>query len=283
MEASEITALLTRKGELEKLLDGFEVWLLIFGVLVVIGVAGESIFGLRTWWNNRKLHDVNNAIDQYRQAETARMNRDASDARNDAAHAIERAAKAEENLAGALAGAESAKAMAKGYESQIAASDARVKGAEAQAAEANRIAEAERLARVKIEERLSGWKLDIEGRNRLTTKLKLFSGTSFDLWVNPDESPFMDVIDGVLQSAGWKQEKPKQASDTQVSILLSNKAAILYASGITIEVAEEKREAFGKAAEALINGLIAEGIPARGNLARGASANAIHVVIGKRD
>jgi hypothetical protein len=81
MAASEITKLLARKGELETLLQGFEVWLLFFGIFVVIGVAGESFFGIRTWWNNRTLQQVNHSIDEYRLAEAARFNKEASDAR----------------------------------------------------------------------------------------------------------------------------------------------------------------------------------------------------------
>ncbi len=63
MEASEIAKLLVRKVELETLLNGFEKWLIFFGVLVAIGVAGESIWGFRAWWNNRKLHTVTESID----------------------------------------------------------------------------------------------------------------------------------------------------------------------------------------------------------------------------
>jgi hypothetical protein len=42
MDASELAKLLARKTELESRLEGFEVWLIIFGILVVVGVAGES-------------------------------------------------------------------------------------------------------------------------------------------------------------------------------------------------------------------------------------------------
>lgn len=38
----------------------------------MVGVGGESIFGIRAWWNNRKLHDVQDAIETSRQTEAAR-------------------------------------------------------------------------------------------------------------------------------------------------------------------------------------------------------------------
>jgi hypothetical protein len=46
------------KETLEALIGRLEFWALIFGALVVIGVAGETFFGVRIWWNNRKLHTI---------------------------------------------------------------------------------------------------------------------------------------------------------------------------------------------------------------------------------
>src|SRR5438876_1144476 len=46
------------KEALETLIGHLEVWALIFGAIVVIGVAGESIFGVRIWWNSRKLQAI---------------------------------------------------------------------------------------------------------------------------------------------------------------------------------------------------------------------------------
>src|SRR5437879_6116159 len=99
MDPSELTKWVTRKNELEAVLGRFEIWLLVFGALVVIGVAGETIFGIRSWWNNRKLQEVNREIDQYRQSETAQLNERAAEAFERAATANERAAKAEQAAA----------------------------------------------------------------------------------------------------------------------------------------------------------------------------------------
>jgi hypothetical protein len=46
------------KEALETLIEHLEVWALVFGAIVVIGVAGESIFGVRIWWNSRKLQAI---------------------------------------------------------------------------------------------------------------------------------------------------------------------------------------------------------------------------------
>ena len=46
------------KEAVESLISGLELWALIFGAVVVIGVGGESVFGVRIWWNNRKLHKL---------------------------------------------------------------------------------------------------------------------------------------------------------------------------------------------------------------------------------
>jgi hypothetical protein len=69
-------------------------------------------------------------------------------------------------------------------------------------------------------------------------------------------------------------------------ILLHGKAAIhASAGGIILEIAEEQRQAFSKAGEALIEGLQAEGIPATGKAypASRIDPSAIHVWICRRE
>jgi hypothetical protein len=149
-------------------------------------------------------------------------------------------------------------------------------------AEANRTTEQERLARIRIEERLAGWRLDAAAQQRLLEKVKPYK-VRFELWVHPSEFRFMQVIDRILREAGWAWQKPTTGNQI-FDILLDGKAAINYNSGITIEVAQERWNDFGPAATALTHGLIAEGIPARGHIVpRGADPSAIHVVIGNRD
>ena len=73
MDPSELVKLIERKQALDTVLDGFEKWLIFFGLLVVIGVGGESLYGFRTFWNNRKLHEVQRSIDRVRQEDIAKV------------------------------------------------------------------------------------------------------------------------------------------------------------------------------------------------------------------
>jgi hypothetical protein len=46
------------KDGLLTLIANLEKWALFFGILVAIGVAGESVYGIRLYWNNRKLQQI---------------------------------------------------------------------------------------------------------------------------------------------------------------------------------------------------------------------------------
>jgi hypothetical protein len=164
------------------------------------------------------------------------------------------------------------------FTSDLRDKDKEIADAKARAAEANRLAAEEQLARVKIEEKLAGWRLDPKAQERLIEKLKPYAMTPFDLAVNPVEYRFMETLDGILIAAGWVRQ-PK----ADFSVLLDGKASINYWSGVTIEFAQESLNSFRTAAETLVRGLAAEGIPAKGNVIQGGDPNAIHVVVGKRE
>ena len=89
-----LDALLARREALEHILANIDIGLLVFGIFVVIGVGGESIFGIRAWLNNRKLHTVQQAIEDFRQAEAANFNKQAAEANERAAKADKSAAEA---------------------------------------------------------------------------------------------------------------------------------------------------------------------------------------------
>jgi hypothetical protein len=86
------------KAQIQATLEHIDVWLLVFGIIVVIGVGGESIFGFRHWWNSRKLQSIQETGETKREETIANLNKDAAALRKDTAEALERAAKAEENL-----------------------------------------------------------------------------------------------------------------------------------------------------------------------------------------
>ena len=161
--------------------------------------------------------------------------------------------------------------------------DVRIAGANERAAEANRLAEQERLARIRIEERIAGWRLEPDAEERLIEKLKPYAKTPIDLSVNPNEIRFMRVIDRILEHAGWTRHQPRPR-DPVLNMLLEGKAEINYEHGIFMEVAQERWNDFGPAFTALVQGLVAEGIPARGHIVtQGSAPSAIHILIGNRE
>jgi len=149
-------------------------------------------------------------------------------------------------------------------------------------AKANEKAEEEHLARVRIEEKLSGWKLDAAAQARIIETLKKYAKTPFDLGANPVEMAFMETMDGILGSAGWTRQIPKP-DNPLASILLNGKARINYVSGIYVEFAQSRYTDFSPAAGALVLALRAEGIPAQGQMSPNElDTTAIHVVIGSK-
>ena len=144
------------KSELEALLARIDVWLLIFGVIVVIGVAGESVFGIRHWWNSRKLSKLQNEESEVRQGEIVRL---------------------QEQTAAALKSA----------------------------AEANRVAEEERLARVKIEERLASRRIGKGEHDSIVAVLKPHAGAivEFTKIGDMEAAAFAEDLLKTLKDAGW--------------------------------------------------------------------------------
>jgi hypothetical protein len=103
-----------------------------------------------------------------------------------------------------------AKKTAEGFHLDIASANWRAAEAEARAADANRIPEEEHLARVRIEERSAGWKLDAAAHARIINQVKPYEKTPFDLAANPVGVASMETIDGVLSACGWTRQLPKR-------------------------------------------------------------------------
>ena len=180
------------KTELESLLARIDVWLLVFGVIVVIGVAGESYFGIRHWWNSRKLQAIQDAENAALRAEIARLNKEAGDARKAAADAMERAANAERQTAGL-----------------------------------NRKAEEERLARVQIEERLAHRKVSPEQARILRSELHKLAGHKLTVTTSalqPEIVEYAKQLADVLRQAGLD-------ASFQGALLPVSQAGFLFVSG----------------------------------------------------
>ncbi|MDT8836521.1 hypothetical protein ParKJ_03765 [Paraburkholderia fungorum] len=91
---------------------------------------------------------------------------------------------------------------------RITSNEAKTAQAVAQAAQANQRAEEEKLARVKIEERLAPRSLTGAQETNLQNQLSKFAGTSLDILIygggSEDALPFAGMIATTLNAAGWK-------------------------------------------------------------------------------
>jgi hypothetical protein len=132
------------KEALETLISRLEVGALIFGIVVAIGVAGESVYGFRIWWNNRKLHKIQTEETDSLQHEIARL---------------------------------------------------------------NAVAEAERLARVKIEERVADRHVTLEQRKKMIGILRAQLGANINIWYYTDSGTdtlaYTREIQDVFRDAEW--------------------------------------------------------------------------------
>jgi hypothetical protein len=223
MNTPLLDSLLAQKAALDSSADSTEKLLLVVGALVMIGVAGESIFGVKAFLNNRKLQAVQRSIDTERE-EIARKEAQASTAA----------------IVEAQRGAEEARATAKGFESKIAESDARVKSAEAQVAsamaasqqasakaegfradiaKANESAEQARAqvasataeaAKANLELARLKQPRTIENIDTLVDELKRFKGIEYDfrsVFQDPEAFGVAIAIDSLLQRAEWTKVK----------------------------------------------------------------------------
>jgi len=90
------------KEALETLIGQLEVSALIFGALVVIGVAGETFFGVRIWWNNRKLQAIQRSENSALQLKVSEANYRAIQAESHLGEAKSVSAQAEQHAAEAV-------------------------------------------------------------------------------------------------------------------------------------------------------------------------------------
>ncbi len=156
----------------------------------------------------------------------------------DAAQSLAAAKQAEANLAGANSRAEEAKAASA--------------EANARAAEANKIAEGERLARVKIEEKLAPRSITREQIAGLSERLKPYAGISIDILQigeSPEITHFRSLIEIPLRTAGLH---------TLSSTAVGSGSFI----GLSVGVLADANDSEKTAAIALISALNAEGITA---------------------
>lgn len=186
------------KDALEGLISVLDNWAAFFTLLVVIGVGGELVIHVLQSRANKKLITLQKSEALVQEAAIARLKKDSASfeldiakANKDAADALERAAKAEENLGNAK-------------------KDAAL--ALQQAADANRIAEEERLKRVQIEEKMKPRSLKPDPR--VVSVLTGYKGTEYtfsSVFADEESINLLKQLDSILLSSGWKRVKPPHA------------------------------------------------------------------------
>jgi hypothetical protein len=168
---------------------------IVGGLLITVGVAGELFVQFKAAKVETELRADSHEIEARLNKEAADANKQAADARNESANAFSQAAQAMRDAAVARRDAESLKLeTAKANQS---------------AAEANKKAEEERLARLKIEERLAPRRISAAQTAILMRDLRPLWGRKVILFFisgDPETATFVDLLTGTLKTAGLTVE-----------------------------------------------------------------------------
>jgi hypothetical protein len=221
---------------------------ILFGLLVLVGVVGEYVFG-------KKLSQVSEQLQQIADTEVAQSNKDAAAAREEAelarkqsASTYERAAQAEQHAAQensraakALEAAEVARKNAEGFQLQIAQANERAANAERETA---------RLTGQLADRQLTDGQVMSVG-----TKLKVFSGQAYTIsayWDSKESLGIANRIHSALKLvAGWTY-----SDEGSKGMMLGGVV------GVLVWTHPNADEATRKAAASLVAALSAEGIEA---------------------
>jgi hypothetical protein len=246
------------KAGLEALLARIDIWLVVFGAVVVVGVAGESFFGVRHWWNSRKLQALQNAESEAQHGEIARLNNETAKARDSAAKAEAQATQAGEGTAKALANAAAANERAGKLELEAASQRERAAKAEHDLLE--------------IQERLAPRRITASQQGKLTADLRslaLRKVVVLTVSLDPETVSFGDLLTDALKSAGLNAERVSHA------ILGS------VASGISMQVGNNRTIDSKILAFALVDaGLAAKPVPFSYNVG---DAELLQLIVGPKN
>ena len=251
-------------------------------LLIVIGVTGEFVF-------DGVVSRADGFVQKFDEILLA-------DAQHKSAGAYERAARTEleaaqenQRAANALRAAEAARREATGFQLRIAVANERAANAEKEAARLGKMAEDEKLARVKIEQRLAPRTLNSEQQERIRTKLSPFVGTPYELALSDttEAAALMLTLDKVLRSAGWIY-RPSENADLRTVYTLPNgeEAEQFLGTGVQIGLSKSLQSVpkYKRAAEVLISALREEAIDATDTALpdNNPSPNAIHIKVGNK-
>jgi hypothetical protein len=118
-----------------------------------------------------------------------------------------------------------------------------------------------------------------EQQERIFSKIKQFSGQSFAAYTFQDQESidFANAVGRILLGANWVVQTP----DSDIAI---GKLGTTIFTGVQVEFAPSRANDFRSIAETLASALTEEGIPCKAMAVpfREKSANAIHIVVGKK-
>lgn len=187
--------------------------------------------------------------------------------------------------------------------------EVKITTAQAEAAEAMKVAESERLARTKLEAQVTATEVRIaeanaaalqaqlelakfkeprtispENQEQMITVLKGFAGQnfSFSVFQDPEALSLLRTLDAVLKSAGWTRV-PSQVSAIVVEVAGAN-AGIITNSGVSANIGPDNRNAL-TALTTLTKALTQAGIPCQSGLSeklQDRTPKAITINIGKK-
>jgi hypothetical protein len=230
---------------------------IVFGVLVLGGVSGEYIFG-------SKLSNASAELQRTADSEVARLNKEAAEARQSAAGAVERIAIAEKQLAEARE--ETAKALA-----QAAGANERAGKLELEAA-----GQRERAARAEhdllgIQERLAPRRITLSQQGKLRADLKSLALKKVIVLTvsgDPETATFGDLLTNALKSAGLDAERASGLTVGGVT------------SGISMQVGNDRTIDANILANALVDaGLAAKPVPAE----HAGDAELLQLIVGPKN
>lgn len=209
------------KSQIQTLLARIDVWLLVFGVIVVVGVAGESFFGIRHWWNSRKLQTIQEAEERQREETIAKLNQEAAALRREAQEQAARYTERQADL----------------EREQQKTAVAQQKAAEAQLALKKAVTLVATPRRIILGNRNG----DEEIRKAKFEALKKYADTpTVVVFVRDDEAEILanDIVNALVRMAGWKSVAILPLASTAIPLGFIQEGVQIR----TLQIAEEGKK-----------------------------------------
>jgi outer membrane murein-binding lipoprotein Lpp len=241
---------------------------MLVGYVVVVVVAGvlTALFTYLVWASGNRVQDA------IRTDADARILRIKSDSEKATRESNEKIAALNRQAAVLRLEAEAARKDISTAKAEAARANERAANAEKEAARLNKIAEEERLARIKIEERLRPRRLSQEQREALRSALSPLMGTNVrivTLFSDTEGKQYAQDFADVFSRAGWKVPGGVGAASFGDAIPVGVTVRVYGATSLT-----------NRAAIALQEALRAQGIDAGGALLPGTADFDVELLVG---